>query len=53
MIDLVGKPSSTQNNSGLECWYYERRTIDPVTKKTDFSAQVVFEDGRVTSVNFN
>jgi hypothetical protein len=53
LLDLLGKPSDTQDVQGLgEYWYYDRKTFDPVTDKTDFRAQLTIQGGRVTGVNF-
>ncbi len=52
VLAAVGKPDQTQSGTGgSEVWYYRNRTVDEVTGKTDFSAQVVFERGRVNRVN--
>ena len=52
VLDAVGKPDTTQELGNMEFWYYRFRTIDPVTNRTDFQAQIVFENGVVTSVNY-
>lgn len=54
VVEAVGKPDQTSESGGRKYWYYDRRTTDPTTGKTDARAQVVFgEDGRVRSVNFS
>lgn len=52
VIKAVGKPDSTQDSGGGSTWYYNKATKDPVTDKVDYSAQVVFEGGRVSQVNY-
>ena len=53
VIDAVGKPDLTQELAGVGTfWYYDNKTKDPVTGKIDFRVQVIFEYGRVTSVNY-
>ena len=52
----VGLPDSMQedaNDPNAATWYYDKRTIDPVTGKTDVDAQVVFEDGVVVRISFH
>jgi hypothetical protein len=49
----VGKPDSTNEFAGSVRWRYKERTTDPVTGKTDLSADVFFgANGRATSVGF-
>jgi hypothetical protein len=52
MKAMFGIPESTQSGSS-DLWYYRGASYDPVTGKTDWTAQVVFESGRVVRVNFN
>ena len=52
VLDLVGRPDSTQDAAAGRAWYYDRRTRDPVTGKTDARVQVLFAGDRVASVNF-
>jgi hypothetical protein len=52
VIDLVGRPSNTQKLGNSEYWYYYRRTRDEVTGNLDQQAQVVFENGLATHVNY-
>jgi hypothetical protein len=53
VIAAAGKPDSTsESGRGTANWYYQERTVDPVTEKLDGRVQVVFEDGRVSQVNF-
>jgi hypothetical protein len=48
----VGPPETTQEGAVVR-WYYKDQTTDPITGKTDYSAQVNFgDDGRVESVRF-
>lgn len=51
VIAAVGKPDDT-SESGSVSWTYMYRTKDPITGKTDVSAIVVFEDGRVDRVRY-
>lgn len=53
VIELVGRPDRTQTAGDREYWYFRGRTIDSVTGNIDRSAQVVFETGCVTGVNFD
>ena len=57
VLSLLGAPYSTSKNGGTEYWYYHETTIDPITKKADYTVQLIFElkDGYivVNSVNFN
>lgn len=51
--NAVGRPDRTQGGtSSTEYWYFDRRTRDPVTGKTDHNAQVVIERGWVRAINF-
>lgn len=52
VIQAVGRPDTTQDIGIIQCWYYEHRTKDTITGKVDFHAQVTFEGGVVTGVNF-
>jgi outer membrane protein assembly factor BamE (lipoprotein component of BamABCDE complex) len=52
VIATVGKPNKTSDGGGTIYWYYDDRTVDPVSGKADAHAQVVFVDGKVQSVNF-
>jgi hypothetical protein len=52
VIEAVGKPDKTQDADGDIYWYYQKRTVDPVTGKVDRSVQVVFLSGVVRSVNY-
>ena len=53
VIAAVGKPNSTQDyGKGSVNWYYDQRTTDPVTGNLDNTAQLIFENGRVASVNY-
>lgn len=54
VLDALGKPDQTQDQEGLgELWYYNNAAIDPVTGKKTAIVQIVFENGTVTTVNFN
>lgn len=52
VIRAVGRPDQTQDSDRDQYWYYRERTYDRVTGNLDFSAQVVFRDGRVVAVNY-
>lgn len=58
VIKSVGRPNSTKSGtwerSGIKWsyWYYEGRTVDPISGKADYQATVTFENGRVTNVTF-
>jgi hypothetical protein len=52
VLENVGKPHDTQDSEISVYWYYQNRTVDPVTGKTDWQVQVVFTNGCVSSVNF-
>lgn len=52
VIQAVGKPDSTSESGGRVWWYYSNTTTDPITGKTDQSIQLVFEDGKVSEVNY-
>ena len=53
VIAAVGKPDSASEGGRETYWRYKERTWDPTASKTDSSAQVVFEKGKVTAVNFH
>ena len=57
VLSILGTPYSTSKSSDTEYWYYHEKTIDPVTQKTDYSLQLVFELAEgymvVSSINFN
>ena len=49
----LGNPSRTSEPGGGNLyWEYFAATFDPETGKTDISAQLVFKNGKVASVNF-
>jgi outer membrane protein assembly factor BamE (lipoprotein component of BamABCDE complex) len=52
VLKLAGKPDVTQDGGRTEYWYYNGRTADPITGKTDVRAQVVINDGSVSKVNY-
>lgn len=52
VIDLIGKPDSTSENSDIIFYYYNQRTIDPVTEKLDSTAQITFNNQEIESINF-
>jgi len=52
VLQTIGKPDRTDGdgtNPGDD-WFYEQRTADAITGKTDSSAMVVFQHGRVDHV---
>lgn len=54
VIAELGKPDETQDVEGLgQYWYYHNAGVDPVTGRKTAQVQLVFENGVVTSVNFN
>ncbi len=57
VLAALGRPESTSQSTDTEYWYYHGKTIDPITEKSDYSVQVVFEVSGgysvVKSVNFN
>lgn len=52
VLDAVGKPDSTSESGQDVYWYYKSKTVDPLTGKTDSSAQVCFKNGKVSNVNY-
>jgi hypothetical protein len=52
VLDAVGKPDGTSEDSQATYWHYRNRTRDPVTGATDSDVQVVFEKGRVAALNY-
>jgi hypothetical protein len=52
VLDAVGKPDHTSEDSQFEYWHYRRRTRDLTTDKVDSDVQVVFQDGKVIAVNY-
>lgn len=53
VLAAAGRPDNTGDYAGLTVWVYERRTTDPVTNSIDSIAQVIFDNGHVSQVNFN
>lgn len=53
MIDTFGKPDLTSSSGSTNYWFYEKRTLDQFSGKTDHYAQVVLEKAVVIRVNFN
>jgi hypothetical protein len=52
VIEAVGEPDRTSADSDTQYWHFRGRTRDPVTSHIDTDVQVVFRDGKVTSVNY-
>lgn len=53
VVKELGKPNSTQDRGGGDqMWYYEGKSVDPVTGNIDSTIQVVFEKGFVVRVNY-
>ena len=52
VIDLVGRPDSTDDNRGPDrkVYTYKRRTHDPISSSDDLHAYVYFEDGKVDRI---
>jgi len=53
VIDAVGRPDRTREETVINCWYYVGITKDPITNKVDSYAIVSFDKkGKVESVSF-
>lgn len=52
VLHILGKPRSTSQKDSVQYWHYANRSMDPLTKKIDTDAQVVFENGRVRAINY-
>lgn len=52
VLKAVGKPDRTREITGMNVWYYDATTTDPVTGKVDRAAQVIFEQGVVDRVSY-
>jgi uncharacterized protein HemX len=53
VIEAVGKPDRAQNGGPDPMWFYDRRTVDPVSRAVDVNAQLVFKSGIVALVTFS
>jgi hypothetical protein len=54
VISKFGRPDTTDGSGhrGRSTWRYEWKTIDPISGKVDYSAKVIFVDGRAVDVLF-
>ncbi len=52
VVEAVGRPDRTSEDSDTSYWHYHRRTQDSVTNRLDDDAQVVFRGGKVVGVNY-
>jgi hypothetical protein len=52
VLRAVGKPHTTSRGKDVQYWHYANLTMDPLTKKRDSDAQVVFENGNVRAINY-
>lgn len=55
VIKRLGRPDTTQENASTPdspTWFYHDITIDPVSGKTDYAAQLIFDRGKVVNVNY-
>jgi hypothetical protein len=52
VIKAVGNPDRTSESGVAVFWYYDARTTNPATSRTDSKAQLVVRDGKVAEVNY-
>jgi hypothetical protein len=52
VLARLGRPNETQDLAGMQMWYYQKKTLDPVTQSIDDLAQIMFENGVVQQVSF-
>lgn len=52
LLDNFGRPSSTQDFSGEQYWYYSGLTIDTISMSIDQNIQIIIRRGRVVGVNY-
>jgi hypothetical protein len=52
VYSVMGAPDFTSKDSDTLYWHYRKCTRDPVSKENDMDAQIVFHQGKVTSVNY-
>lgn len=52
ILQVLGRPSQTQDLGGMQMWYYNDLTVDPVTGRADSMAQIMFDGERVQQVSF-
>ncbi|HKB00996.1 MAG TPA: hypothetical protein VKD90_02200 [Gemmataceae bacterium] len=52
VIAAVGKPDRTVESGTAVFWYYDARTTNPATGKTDKKAQVVIRYGKAAEINY-
>ncbi|HEV3383796.1 MAG TPA: outer membrane protein assembly factor BamE [Gemmata sp.] len=53
VLKLLGKPSRTHEGMFDEpTWYYHELTLDPISEKVDYLAEIRFKDGKVVRVSY-
>lgn len=52
VLARLGRPNGTEDLAGMQIWYYQKKTMDPVTQAIDDVAQIMFENGVVQQVSF-
>lgn len=52
VLARLGRPNETQDLAGTQMWYYQKKTMDPVTQSVDDMAQIMFENGVAQQVSF-
>jgi hypothetical protein len=52
VLQILGKPDTTQDLGGMQIWYYQGKTRDPVTDNIDNMAQITFQHNYVHLVSF-
>lgn len=52
VLVAVGKPDQTTASGDTQYWYYQERTVDPVSGNADREAQVIIENGKVDRINY-
>jgi hypothetical protein len=53
VVQAVGNPDTTAADGQVKTWQFLRRTLHPVSGRTDTAATVHFTDGVVDRVTFN
>ena len=52
VLRLIGRPDSTQDYTRWQNWFYRHITYDPISRKPDYTANVVIEYGKVSDISF-
>jgi hypothetical protein len=52
VVRAVGSPDRRSESGVAVFWYYDGRTTNPATSKTDGKAQLIVRDGKVAEVNY-